>query len=87
MVESLFELRWERPAAVLSIALAISKKKGLSIEETLKLIAEKNAGWVKNTAETLLIDRGLRENLIEDVYRGLKPPKHLLREVEEKLKL
>ncbi|MDM7274875.1 MAG: hypothetical protein P3X22_001960 [Thermoprotei archaeon] len=86
MVESLFELRWGRPAAVLSIAMTISKERGSSLEETLKLIAGRSAGWVKSTAETLLVDRGLREKIVEDISGGLKPPENLVREVKEELK-
>ena len=75
----LFELRWERPAAVLLAAL----EAGGDLDSVLRRVAERGEGWVRDSATVLLLNSSVREDVLDGLRRGLRPSGRLVEEARE----
>ena len=83
-MSSLFEIRWEKLAAVLLASLSVNE--GRDITWVLRRVAEGDRGWVGYSALILLVDLGKRESVLEDLRRGLKPSSKLVDEATTVIK-
>jgi len=79
---SLFEIRWERLAAVLLASMEV----GGDIVSVLRRVAESDRGWVGSSALILLVNPRVREGVLEDLRRGLRPSSKLVSEAVDTLR-
>jgi len=79
---SLFEIRWERLAAVLLASMEV----GGDIVSVLRRVAESDRGWVGSSALILLVNPRVREGVLEDLRRGLRPSGRLVSEAADTLR-
>jgi len=80
---SLFEIRWERLAAVLLASMEVG---GGDIVSVLRRVAESDSGWVGSSALILLVNPRVREGVLEDLRRGLRPSGRLVSEAVDTLR-
>jgi len=85
---SLFEIRWERLAAVLLASEEVGKEVGAGsdIVSVLRKVAESDKGWVGSSALVLLVNPRVREEILEDLRRGLRPSSRLVSEAVDTLR-
>ncbi|MEB3780352.1 MAG: hypothetical protein GSR85_09025 [Desulfurococcales archaeon] len=82
-----WELYWERPAAVVLVALKLSKSMNIdNVKKTLDIIAEECDGWVGIIALKLRNDEKKLLSILNDLKKGLRPSEHVIRSVESHIK-
>ncbi|MEM1938949.1 MAG: hypothetical protein QXI24_04050 [Acidilobaceae archaeon] len=84
---TLFDIRWSIPAAILLIAMRISRENNIGIEDALRIIAEYSEGWVRGAASMLIYDSSRRRRLLEDIESGFRPPDSIILEVERRIRV
>ena len=78
-----WELYWERPAAVVVVALKLSGSSDMDkIRSALDFISRKCNGWIGIIALKLKNDEERLLNIIKDLENGLRPDEEIVREIE-----
>lgn len=84
-METLYELRWERPAALYLAAKQLADERG---KDPMEIIARARElpGWVGGAAFLLFHGSGVMELVLRGLEAGARPGEELVREAAEILK-
>lgn len=84
-MEKIYELRWERPAALYLAAQQVAKEKGMDVKEVL-IKARSLPGWIGGAAFMLLNGTDVLYHVEKGLEAGARPGRERVEEALEVLR-